>query len=155
MACAQGGAYNAYIDTGQFAIASASLELFFEITDDQLLMRPMKGTARRGHSAAEDREIVARLQASEKERAEIIMIVDLVRNDVAQLAVTGGVSVTALCRAEQYEMVHQLTSDVTARLRPDLGLGEIFRARFLRLGHRRPQVPHDGDHPRPRTDTER
>ncbi|MBC2644704.1 MULTISPECIES: aminodeoxychorismate synthase component I [unclassified Rhodococcus (in: high G+C Gram-positive bacteria)] len=130
MACAQGGAYNAYLDTGQFAIASASPELFFEITDDQLLMRPMKGTARRGHSVAEDREIVARLQASEKERAENIMIVDLVRNDVAQLAVTGGVSVTALCRAEQYETVHQLTSDVTARLRPDLGLVEIFRALF-------------------------
>jgi aminodeoxychorismate synthase component I len=130
MACAQGGAYNAYLDTGQFAIASASPELFFEITDDQLLMRPMKGTAKRGHSAFEDREIVARLQASEKERAENIMIVDLVRNDVARLAVTGGVSVTALCRAEQYETVHQLTSDVTARLRPDLDLAEIFRALF-------------------------
>lgn len=130
LACAQGGAYNAYLDIGQYAIASASPELFFETTNDTLLMRPMKGTARRGRSAAEDREIVRRLRSSEKERAENIMIVDLVRNDVAQLAVTGGVSVTALCRAEQYETVHQLTSDVTARLRPGLGMVEIFKALF-------------------------
>ncbi|WP_229874130.1 aminodeoxychorismate synthase component I [Amycolatopsis deserti] len=130
LALAQGGAYNAYLDTGRFVIASASPELFFEIRGDQLLMRPMKGTAKRGRTDAEDREIVARLRASEKERAENVMIVDLVRNDVAQLAVTGGVSVTALCRPEMYETVHQLTSDVTARLRPDVSLTNVFRALF-------------------------
>ncbi|HJQ46970.1 MAG TPA: aminodeoxychorismate synthase component I [Amycolatopsis sp.] len=130
LARAQGGAYNTYLDTGRFAIASASPELFFETRGDQLLMRPMKGTARRGHSAAEDREIVARLRASEKERAENIMIVDLVRNDVARLAVTGGVRVTSLCRAERYETVHQLTSDVTARLRENVDLTGIFSALF-------------------------
>ncbi|WP_190813975.1 aminodeoxychorismate synthase component I [Saccharopolyspora pogona] len=130
LARAQGGAYNAYVDTGRFAIASASPELFFETRGDRLLMRPMKGTARRGSSEAEDREVVALLRSSEKERAENIMIVDLVRNDVARLAVTGGVSVTALCRAERYETVHQLTSDVTARLRPEVDLVDIFRALF-------------------------
>ncbi|MEU6644095.1 aminodeoxychorismate synthase component I [Saccharomonospora sp. NPDC046836] len=130
LAHAQGGAHNAYLDTGQFVIASASPELFFETRGDRLLMRPMKGTAGRGSTEDEDQEIVARLRASEKERAENIMIVDLVRNDLARLAVAGGVSVTALCRAEQYETVHQLTSDVTARLRPDVDLVEMFRALF-------------------------
>jgi para-aminobenzoate synthetase/4-amino-4-deoxychorismate lyase len=130
LALAQGGAYNAYLDTGRFVIASASPELFFSTRGDSLLMRPMKGTARRGRSAAEDREIVARLRSSEKERAENTMIVDLVRNDVARLATTGGVTVRALCRAEQYGTVHQLTSDVTARLRPDVDLVEVFRALF-------------------------
>ncbi|MFC4506000.1 MULTISPECIES: aminodeoxychorismate synthase component I [Streptomyces] len=130
LAHAQGGAYNSYLDTGRFVIAGASPELFFETRGERLLMRPMKGTARRGSSEAEDREIVARLRSSEKERAENIMIVDLVRNDVSKLAVSGGVSVPALCRAERYETVHQLTSDVTARLRPDVGLVDMFRALF-------------------------
>lgn len=130
LAAAQGGAYNAYLDTGRFVIASASPELFFELRGDRLLMRPMKGTAPRGATAAEDRENVARLRASAKERAENIMIVDLVRNDVARLAVTGGVAVDTLCRAERYETVHQLTSEVTARLRPDTELADVFRALF-------------------------
>jgi para-aminobenzoate synthetase / 4-amino-4-deoxychorismate lyase len=126
----QGGAYNAYLDLGRFVIVSASPELFFSRAGDRLLMSPMKGTARRGGSPGEDAEILARLTASEKERAENIMIVDLVRNDLARLAVTGGVSVTALCRAERYRTVHQLTSDVTARLRPGVGLVDVFRALF-------------------------
>lgn len=130
LARAQGGAYNAYLDTGQFVIASASPELFFESTSDRLIMRPMKGTARRGATEAEDREIVSRLRTSPKERAENIMIVDLVRNDVAKLATVGGVAVTDLCSAERYETVHQLTSEVTARLRPDVGLLDTFRALF-------------------------
>ncbi|WP_433566734.1 chorismate-binding protein [Nocardia sp. CA-151230] len=130
LALAQGGSYNACIDTGRFVIASASPELFFETVGADLWMRPMKGTAPRGRTAAEDAAIVARLRASEKERAENIMIVDLVRNDVAKLAVTGGVSVRSLFQAERYETVHQLTSEVTARLRPGIGLPEIFGALF-------------------------
>jgi para-aminobenzoate synthetase/4-amino-4-deoxychorismate lyase len=130
LALAQGGAYNAYVDTGRFAIASASPELFFEITDNVLRMRPMKGTARRGGTPAEDAEILARLRSSEKERAENVMIVDLVRNDVARIAQTGSVSVQWLCRAEQYETVHQLTSEVSAHLRPGIGSAGVFRALF-------------------------
>ncbi|WP_063043388.1 aminodeoxychorismate synthase component I [Nocardia pseudovaccinii] len=130
LALAQGGSYNAYIDIGRFVIASASPELFFETAGVDLRMRPMKGTAPRGHTDAEDAAIAAGLRASEKERAENIMIVDLIRNDVAKLAVTGGVSVRSLCRAERYETVHQLTSEVTARLRPGIGLEEMFGALF-------------------------
>lgn len=127
---AQGGAYNAFLDLERFAVVSASPELFFDVVDDLLRMRPMKGTARRGSTPAEDAENLARLCGSEKERAENIMIVDLVRNDVARLARTGSVAVPSLCRPEQYETVHQLTSEVSARLRPDVGTAEIFRALF-------------------------
>ncbi|WP_109529322.1 aminodeoxychorismate synthase component I [Nocardia aurea] len=127
---AQGGAYNAYLDTGRFVVAGASPELFFETCDNRLLMRPMKGTARRGATEQEDAERVRKLRTSPKERAENIMIVDLVRNDVARLAVVGSVSVRSLCQVETYRTVHQMTSEVTARLRPDVDLLDIFRALF-------------------------
>jgi para-aminobenzoate synthetase/4-amino-4-deoxychorismate lyase len=82
LATAQCGAYNAYLDLGRFAIASASPELFFELRE--VLLRPMKGTAPR----------------CAKERAENVMIVDLMRNDVAQVAVPGSVRVPSLLSAE-------------------------------------------------------
>jgi para-aminobenzoate synthetase/4-amino-4-deoxychorismate lyase len=130
MTLGQRGAYNAYLDLGRYAIASASPELFFELRADRLTMRPMKGTAPRGRTDAEDSALLARLQASEKERAENVMIVDLIRNDLARLAATGTVSVSSLCASERFETVHQLTSTVSARLRADLGLVDIFRALF-------------------------
>jgi para-aminobenzoate synthetase / 4-amino-4-deoxychorismate lyase len=130
LALAQRGAYNAYLDTGRFVIAGASPELFFELSGDRMLMRPMKGTAARGRTVAEDERIVTRLRSSPKERAENIMIVDLVRNDLSRVATAGSVTVPRLLHAERFETVHQLTSDVTARLRPDAGLTGIFRALF-------------------------
>jgi para-aminobenzoate synthetase/4-amino-4-deoxychorismate lyase len=130
LALAQRGRYNALLDTGRFVIASASPELFFEVRSDRVLMRPMKGTAARGRTAAEDAAAVARLRSSEKERAENVMIVDLVRNDLARIARTGSVVVPVLCRAERYETVHQLTSDVEADLRPDVTMVDVFRALF-------------------------
>jgi para-aminobenzoate synthetase/4-amino-4-deoxychorismate lyase len=130
LALAQRGAYNAYLDTGRFVVASASPELFFETAGDRILMRPMKGTAARGRTVAEDTRIVGRLRSSRKERAENVMIVDLVRNDLARVAVAGSVTVPRLLHAERFATVHQLTSDVTARLRPDVGLTDVFRALF-------------------------
>lgn len=130
LALAQGGAYNAYLDLGRFAIAGASPELFFDLSGDELLMRPMKGTAPRGASPAADAENLRRLCASEKERAENVMIVDLVRNDVSRIAETGSVRVTSLCAPERYKTVHTLTSDVRARLRPGTTMPEVFRALF-------------------------
>lgn len=131
LALAQGGSYNAYLEVlGRFVVASASPELFFEIRGDELFMRPMKGTARRGDTAAEDAALVAALRASPKERAENIMIVDLVRNDLSRISTTGGVRVHSLCDVEQYKTVHQLTSDVSARLKPKTDLAEVFRALF-------------------------
>ncbi len=130
LAYAQRGSWAAYLDLGSHVVASASPELFFDWTGDRLLTRPMKGTARRGATTAEDDEARRTLLASDKERAENLMIVDLLRNDLGRIAEVGSVEVPALFRAERYETVWQLTSDVTARPRPDVGLVEVFRALF-------------------------
>ena len=130
LAWSQRGRYAALLDLGRFVVASASPELFFEWTADELLTRPMKGTARRGRTTAEDAELRARLVSSEKERAENLMIVDLLRNDLGRLAEVGSVQVPALFTPERYETVWQLTSDVTARPRPGTSLTDVFRALF-------------------------
>ncbi|HEY0118442.1 MAG TPA: chorismate-binding protein, partial [Cellulomonas sp.] len=108
----------------------ASPELFFERRGSLLTMRPMKGTARRGDSPAQDRRLAEQLRTSPKERAENVMIVDLVRNDLARVAVVGSVRVTRLCTVETYPTVHQLTSEVVARARDGAGLVDVFRALF-------------------------
>lgn len=77
--------HNAFLDIGSHVIASASPELFFQLNDRQLLLRPMKGTTQ-GRTPSEDAVLVARLLGSEKERAENLMIVDLLRNDAARIA---------------------------------------------------------------------
>ena len=130
LALGQRGAYNAYLGLGRFAVASASPELFFERRGDAVLLRPMKGTARRGRDQDEDRRLAHRLRSSTKERAENVMIVDLMRNDIGRVAEVGSVDVPALFTVERYETVLQLTSDVTARLRPGTGLVELFSALF-------------------------
>jgi para-aminobenzoate synthetase/4-amino-4-deoxychorismate lyase len=96
LALGQRGAYNAYLDLGRFAVASASPELFFERRGDAVLLRPMKGTARRGRDQDEDRRLAHRLRSSTKERAENVMIVDLMRNDIGRVAEVGSVDVPAL-----------------------------------------------------------
>jgi para-aminobenzoate synthetase / 4-amino-4-deoxychorismate lyase len=126
----QRGAYSAYLDLGRYAVASASPELFFSWRGDELTTRPMKGTARRGRHLADDRTQAELLRTSPKERAENIMIVDLMRNDLARIARTGGVAVRSLCALERYPTVLQLTSEVTARLRPEVDLVDVFRALF-------------------------
>jgi aminodeoxychorismate synthase component I len=130
LALAQRGAYHAYLDLGRFVVAGASPELFFELRGRELRMRPMKGTAPRGPTPAEDVRLATALRASEKDRAENVMIVDLVRNDLSRVATTGSLAVAALCQLESYETVHQLTSEVTAELRPDGHLADVFGALF-------------------------
>lgn len=120
----------AWLDTGSHRILSASPELFFSLKDGLLTMRPMKGTAPRLPLADDDRRRREELAASPKERAENLMIVDLVRNDLSLIAQTGSVAAPHLFRVESYPTVHQMTSTVTARLKPDAGLVEIFRALF-------------------------
>jgi para-aminobenzoate synthetase / 4-amino-4-deoxychorismate lyase len=90
----------------------------------------MKGTASRGRTMTEDRQQAKALRTSAKERAENIMIVDLIRNDAARVSQVGGVRVRDLCEVERYETVLQLTSTVSAQLRPGVGLAELFRALF-------------------------
>lgn len=120
----------AWLDIGSHRILSASPELFFALDDDRLTMRPMKGTAPRKPRRDEDLRQRELLAASAKDRAENLMIVDLVRNDLSRIAETGSVAVPKLFEVETYPTVHQLTSTVTARVRPQVGLSDIFRALF-------------------------
>ncbi|HSJ33440.1 MAG TPA: aminodeoxychorismate synthase component I [Acidimicrobiia bacterium] len=122
--------YGALIDTGDWVVASASPELFFEWKHGSLVCRPMKGTVRRGRDADEDAHLRAWLEASEKNRAENVMIVDMVRNDLGRIAQVGSVEVPALFTSEKYDTVWQLTSTVTARPRPGTGLVDVFDALF-------------------------
>ncbi|HEY1331479.1 MAG TPA: aminodeoxychorismate synthase component I [Actinomycetota bacterium] len=127
---AQRSAHCALLRLGRFHVLSASPELFFRIDGDVVTARPMKGTARRGRWPDEDRAAAASLTASEKDRAENAMIVDLIRNDLGRIAVPGSVTVPAMYEAERYETVWQLTSTVRARRRPDTGLPGVFAALF-------------------------
>ncbi|MBM3321406.1 MAG: aminodeoxychorismate synthase component I [Candidatus Eisenbacteria bacterium] len=128
LAASQGEAYAAYIDAGSFAVCSASPELFFRLEGERILARPMKGTAPRGRVFAEDEERAARLRGSEKERAENVMIVDMVRNDLGKIAVPGSVQTTRLFDAEKYPTVWQMTSTVEAETRASVA--EILSALF-------------------------
>lgn len=111
----QKSAHAAFIDTGPFAICSASPELFFELNGDELTTRPMKGTARRGLYPAEDIRRIEELRDSQKNRAENVMIVDMMRNDLGRISEPGTVRVDSLFDVETYPTVHQMTSTVRAQ----------------------------------------
>ncbi|MDA8267906.1 MAG: aminodeoxychorismate synthase component I [Actinomycetota bacterium] len=130
MVLAQRGRYGALVDTGAVVVASASPELFFEWRGNVVTTRPMKGTAERGRSAAEDAAAADALVRSAKDRAENIMIVDLLRNDLGRISSWGSVEVPALCSLERLQTVWQLTSTVTGTLRPGTGLVDVLRALF-------------------------
>ena len=123
-------AYSAFLNFPEAQILSLSPELFIERRATTLTTRPMKGTAARGSSAAEDREIAAHLRNDPKSRAENLMIVDLLRNDLGRIAETGSVRVPALFEVESYETLQQMTSTVTATLRANTALPEILSALF-------------------------
>lgn len=120
--------YAAFVDTGRYVICSASPEMFLERAGSRLTMRPMKGTAPRGRFTREDRERAVWLQHSEKNRAENVMIVDMVRNDLGRVADVGSVQVTRLYDAERYPTVWQMTSTVEAT--SDASLTRVLRATF-------------------------
>ncbi|MFC1976003.1 chorismate-binding protein [Chloroflexota bacterium] len=111
---AQQADYGAYVDAEQFAICSASPELFFRLDQDQLVTRPMKGTATRGLTLAEDEAQAQWLHHSEKNRAENVMIVDMIRNDIGRIATTGSVRVPRLFDVERYPTLWQMTTTVAA-----------------------------------------
>lgn len=127
---AQQPAFGAFLDIGSHTIISASPELFFSVQDGAITTRPMKGTAPRGRFLAEDQALANQLQQNAKERAENLMIVDLLRNDLGQVAQTGTVQTEALFELESYPTVHQMTSTITAKLLPETGLVAIFQALF-------------------------
>ncbi|EKN67890.1 aminodeoxychorismate synthase component I [Schinkia azotoformans] len=127
---AQSSNYCAYINTGEHSIISASPELFFHLKEDRIITRPMKGTAKRGNSITEDEAIAKWLYHSEKNRAENVMIVDLLRNDLGMIAESGSVHVPKLFEIERYPTVHQMTSTITAKVSENTTLVDIFKALF-------------------------
>jgi len=132
---AQPGGYAACIDMGGEQVLSVSPELFFDWQarrdgGGDILARPMKGTAPRGATPGEDAALAEQLRASPKERAENVMIVDLLRNDLARIALPHSVRVPRLFHAEPLPAVWQMTSDVQARTRPGMRLAQVFAALF-------------------------
>jgi para-aminobenzoate synthetase component 1 len=119
-----------YFDLGDFVVASASPERLLRVQGDTVEARPIKGTRPRGRTPEQDRLNAGALVTSAKDRAENIMIVDLLRNDLGRVCAYGSVSVEALCRLESYRYVHHLVSVVTGRLRTDRTPIDLLRAAF-------------------------
>lgn len=126
---AQAGPWSAYVSAGQHVICSASPELFFSVEDDRVICRPMKGTAPRGFWVEDDRGRAEALRDSAKDRAENVMIVDMVRNDLGRIANTGTVRLISLHDIERYPLQWQMTSTVEARVRQP-SLARLFEAMF-------------------------
>jgi len=123
--------YGAYLECGSTTVLSASPERFLGISSTgEVETRPIKGTRPRGRTPAEDAALRADLLASEKDRAENLMIVDLMRNDLSRVCETGSVHVEELFSVETYPLVHQLVSSVRGRLRPDRTAVDCVRAAF-------------------------
>ena len=125
---AQRSRYCAFLETDDFAICSASPELFIKIDGSSIQSRPMKGTSPRGMTTADDREVKASLAASEKNRAENVMIVDMIRNDLGKISEVGSVRVSRLFEIEKYPTVFQMVSTVEART--DAPFSQIVAAAF-------------------------
>jgi para-aminobenzoate synthetase component 1 len=123
--------HGAYVDLGVGpVVVSRSPELFFSVQGSKVVTRPMKGTRPRGRDAAEDAAIIAELKGAEKDRAENLMIVDLLRNDISRLSQVGTVKVPALFAIETYSTVHQMTSTVEGVLEGPASLAGLMAALF-------------------------
>lgn len=123
-------AYGGVVALGGETIVSLSPEVFFDARDGQIRARPMKGTARRGFMPPEDMARAQYLVEDEKSRAENLMIVDLLRNDLSRLAEVGSVKVTDLFTVQTYPTLHQMTSGIEAKLRENVTLAELFSGLF-------------------------
>jgi len=123
-------AYGGVVALGEERVVSLSPEVFFETQGRAIRARPMKGTAQRGFMPPEDMARAKYLVEDEKSRAENLMIVDLLRNDLSRLAEIGSVKVTDLFTVETYPTLHQMTSGIEARLREGVGLAELFAGLF-------------------------
>jgi para-aminobenzoate synthetase/4-amino-4-deoxychorismate lyase len=122
--------YAAYVNTDDEQIVSLSPEMFFQIRGRRMTVRPMKGTAPRGLLLADDQAAAARLRASEKNRAENVMIVDLMRNDLGRICRTGSVKTASLFDVERYPSVWQMTSTIHGELARNRTVESLVRALF-------------------------
>lgn len=127
---AQGAQYSAYLDLGRYKVLCLSPELFFRRTGNHVVTKPMKGTVRRGRWSQEDQDLAQWLKHSTKDRAENVMIVDLLRNDLGKVSIPGSVRVSSLFDLERFETVWQMTSTVESTLRDGTSLVDLMRALF-------------------------
>ena len=125
-----GGGHGGIVHDGARWLLSLSPELFVRVDGDSVTVRPMKGTRPRGGSPAQDAALAAELVASVKDRAENLMIVDLMRNDLSRVSVAGSVRVAAPFAVETYPTVHQMVTTVRARLAPGRRAVDVVRALF-------------------------
>jgi para-aminobenzoate synthetase component 1 len=122
--------FAAYIDAGDFQIVSASPERLVSIVGDRARSSPIKGTRPRGGTAEQDERLARELLSSPKDRAENVMIADLVRNDLGRVCEPGSIRAEPLCALESFATVHHLVTTVSGRLRPDADRIDLVRALF-------------------------
>jgi para-aminobenzoate synthetase/4-amino-4-deoxychorismate lyase len=122
--------YGGVIALSDRSIVTLSPELFYQRDQNDIQMRPMKGTIKRGATEVEDNELAHTLQNDAKNRAENLMIVDLLRNDLSRISEPGSVKVADLFSIETYPSLHTMTSGIEARLKPDIKLDQVLRALF-------------------------
>ncbi len=122
--------FSSFFQMGDFIVFGGSPERFLKKTDDVLLTEPIKGTAKRGGTAEEDEQLKNDLLNDPKERAENIMIVDLVRNDLSKIALKNSVQVNELCEIYSFETVHQMISSVSCSLDKSISFTDIIKATF-------------------------
>lgn len=122
--------FAAYLQCGQYAIASASPERFLRLSQSTVEARPIKGTRARHQDKLQDDALAQELRTSEKDRAENIMIVDLMRNDLSRVCLPHSVTVTQLCEVESFATVHHLVSAVQGTLQADKSMIDLLKATF-------------------------
>lgn len=122
--------FGAYLDGGDFQLISNSPERFFKVEENRIETCPIKGTRPRGDSSVEDDRLKKELAQSEKERAELLMITDLERNDLSKIAMVGSVKVKEMFSVETYPTVFHLASTIEAKLKKDVDLIACFQAMF-------------------------
>lgn len=122
--------FSAYFDLGDFQILSTSPERFLKVENGEVETRPIKGTRPRGRTAEEDAALIAELTSNPKDRAENVMIVDLLRNDLGRVCEYGSVTVPAVCEVESFRYVHHLVSEVRGKLRPECRPLDLMKAAF-------------------------
>lgn len=122
--------FGGYMNYGDFKIISASPERFLKMKDSKINTRPIKGTRPRGKNTEEDNRLKMELKNSEKDKSELLMIVDLERNDLNKVCETGSVVVDELFTVEEYATVFHLVSDITGKLKKDLNAADLIKAAF-------------------------
>jgi para-aminobenzoate synthetase component 1 len=122
--------FSAFLDGGRFQVLSASPERFLSVRGDRARSAPIKGTRPRGATPRGDRRLAEQLMSSPKDRAENVMIADLVRNDLGRVCTPGSIRVEGLCRLESFSTVHHLVTNVVGRVSPGRDRLDVVRALF-------------------------